>query len=177
MRSIVVMARTRAELDAAPNEALSASFAGTRSSLGDCIRMNIAIAMLGYLAAAAALAGGLAGGVVLLTRPGDARSAAAPQRVAPIPPRIADSIERRKPIPQPPAAPLAVAKQIEVGPIMQHANVALTPTLPVKSAHRQQPPPPKKRRKQPTPQASPAAFEQGASIASTVTTARSDNPY
>ena len=48
MRSIVVMARTRAELDAAPNEALSASFAGTRSSLGDCIRMNIAIAMLGY---------------------------------------------------------------------------------------------------------------------------------
>ena len=96
---IVVMARIRAELDAAPNDALAASFAGTRSSLGDCFLMNIAIAMLGYLAAAAALAGGLAGGVVLLARPGDAQSAAAPQRVAPIPPRIADSIERKKPIP------------------------------------------------------------------------------
>ena len=158
-------------------QSLSASFAGTRSSPGDCFVMNIAIAMLGYLAAAAALAGGLTGGVVLLARPGDAQSAAAPRRAAPIPPRIADSIERRKPIPQPPAAPLAVAKQVEVGPIMQDANVALTPTLPVKSVHRQQPPPPKKRRKQPTPQASAAAFEQGTSTASAVTTARSDNPY
>ena len=158
-------------------QSLSASFAGTCSRLGDCFLMNIAIAMLGYLAAAAALAAGLAGGVVLLARPGDAQSAAAPQRVAPIPPRIADSIERRKPIPQPPAAPIAVAKQVEVGPIMQDANVALAPTLPLKSVHRQQPPPPKKRRKQSTPQVSAAAFVQGASTPSTVTTARSDNPY
>ena len=138
--------------------------------------MNIAIAMLGYLAAAAALAGGLTGGVVLLARPGDAQSAAAPQRVAPIPPRIADSIERRKPIPQPPAAPLAVAKQVEVGPTMQEAKVALSRT-PMKFVVRELPPPPKKRRKQSTQQASTAAFEQGPSTASAVTTARSDNPY
>ena len=139
--------------------------------------MNIAIAMLGYLAAAAALAGGLAGGVALLARPGDAQSAAAPQRAAPIPPRIADSIERKKPFPQPPAAPLAVAKQVGVGPTMQEANVALTRTLPMKSVHREQPPPPKKRKKPATPQAAAVAFEQGASTASAVTTGRSDNPY
>jgi hypothetical protein len=138
--------------------------------------MNIAIAMLSYLAAAAALAGGLAGGVVLLARPGDAQSAAAAQRVAPIPPRIADSIERKKPIPQPPAAPLAVAKQVEVGPMMQDANVAISRT-PMKFVVRELPPPPKKRRKQSTQQASAAAVQQGASTASAVTTARTDNPY
>ena len=159
-----------------PNEACSASFAGTRSSLGDCIPMNIAIAMLSYLAAAAALATGLAGGVALLARPGDARSAAAPQRVAPIPPRIADSIERKKPIPQPPAAPPAVAKQIEVGPTMHESNVALSRT-PMKFVVRELPAPPKRRKKQSTSRASAAAFEQGASTASRVTTARSDNPY
>jgi len=157
-------------------QSLSASFAGTRSSPGDCFVMNIAIAMLGYLAAAAALAGGLTGGVVLLARPGDAQSAAAPRRAAPIPPRIADSIERRKPIPQPPAAPIAVAKQDEVRPTMHESNVALNRT-PVKFVVRELPPPPKKRKKPSTPQASAAAFEQGASTASNVTTARSDNPY
>jgi hypothetical protein len=138
--------------------------------------MNIAIAMVGYLAAIGALAAGLAGGVVLLARPGDAQSAAAPQRGAPIPPRIADSIERKKPIPQPPAAPIAVAKQVEVGLTMHESNVALSRT-PVKFVVQQLPPPPKMRRKQSAPQTSAAAFEQGAPRASTVTTARSDNPY
>jgi hypothetical protein len=135
--------------------------------------MNIALAMLGYLAAAATLAGGLAGGVVLLARTGDPQGVAAPRRVAPIPPRIADSIERRKPIAQPPAAPPAVTRQVAVGPIMHDANVALPRTVPMKSVHREQPP--KKRKKRFAPQA--PASEQNASPASTVTTARSDNPY
>jgi hypothetical protein len=154
---------------------LPASFAGTRSRHDDCFVMNIAIAMLSYLAAAAALAGSLAGGAVLLARTGDPQSAAAARRVAPIPPRIADSIERRKPIPQAPATPPAATRPIVAGPTMQDANVALTQAVPMKSAHREQPR--KKRNKRSAPQVSASAFEQGAPPASAVTTARSDNPY
>jgi len=137
--------------------------------------MNIAVAMLGYLAAAAALAGGLAGGVLFLARSGDSQ-AAAPQRVAPIPPRIAESLERRKPFPAPPITAPAAPTQVGISSTMQESHVALIRTSP-KFVLRELPSPPRKRRKQSAPQASTAAFAQGAPPASVVTTARSDNPY
>lgn len=139
--------------------------------------MNIAIAMLGYMAGAAALAGGLAGGVLFLARSGDSQTTAAPRRGAPIPPRIAESIERRKPLAQPPAEQLAVVTPVAVRPTMQESNVALTPKASTKFVIRQPPSPPKKPTKKFTPRASTAALEQGAPTAPAVTTARSDNPY
>jgi hypothetical protein len=77
-------------------------------------------ALLCYLAATSALAGALLGGIAWLARV-DATAGVA-TRAVPIPPRIADSIERKKAYvpPQPPQAPSAAANP------MQQANVALT---------------------------------------------------
>jgi hypothetical protein len=76
--------------------------------------------LLCYLAATCALASALVGGVAWLIRV-DA-SGGAPAREVPIPPRIAESIDRKKAFvpPQLPQAPSAPANP------MQQANVALT---------------------------------------------------
>jgi hypothetical protein len=75
--------------------------------------------LLCYLAATSVLASALLGGVFWLIRTDPTESA--PARVAAIPPRIADSIERRKmvlPAPEPQVPPAPVRP-------MQEANVAL----------------------------------------------------
>jgi len=94
--------------------------------------MHIATAMLGYLSVSVALASGLAGGALWLARPDASQRATSPARAAPIPPRIAESIERRRPLPAPPAEPLAVATPAAVRPTMQESNVALNPKPPIK---------------------------------------------
>lgn len=76
-------------------------------------------ALVGYLAVTSVLAGGLLGGVLWLTSTNGADGAT--PRVAPIPPRIADSIERKKaavPAQAPAAAPMPVKP-------LQEASVAL----------------------------------------------------
>jgi hypothetical protein len=88
----------------------------TPAALGRRMKRLIA-AFVGYLAVTSVLAGGLLGGVIWLTRPDAAESA--PAQVAPIPPRIADSIERKKTTVPPPAALMPVK-------VMQEANASLS---------------------------------------------------
>lgn len=93
----------------------------------------------------------------------------------PLPPRIAESIERRKEPAPPPPAP-AVAKPFVPQPVMQQAAVALhPPPAPLRDSRRSKP----GRRHPPKPgqgidtQAPPAAPP----AQPVVTTARSDVPY
>ena len=59
--------------------------------------MTLARTLLAYALVIGVLCAGLIKGVIWLVQPGPAISREA--HVAPIPPRIADSIERKKPIP------------------------------------------------------------------------------
>jgi hypothetical protein len=130
-----------------------------------------ALKLLAYFAITGGLAVGLVSGVTFLVTPepgGHQEAQAAPA----IPSRIADSIERKKaslPQPEPVALP-APAR-----PVMQEANVALTPAPPQTFKIRDLSAPPKKKRQrkqEPTPVEAPAA-----PVRSAVTTARTDMPY
>ncbi len=128
--------------------------------------------LLAYTCMIGVLCAGLIGGVTWLVQPG----AAVPHEayVAPIPPRIADSIERKKPIlvkaePEP-AKPVEPAQ-----PAMQEQNASLAPApafrireLTPQTKH------PRKPRERAIAQDARAAL---APSVSTVTTARSDFPY
>ena len=135
--------------------------------------MKLAGTLLSYAFAIGVLCAGLIGGVMWLIQPGAATSHEA--RVATIPPRIADSIERRKPIPVQANEP-APAK-----PVMTEANVSLTPAPERPFKIRELNPPPKQHRK-PRGETAVAAADaaRGAAIrtaAPVVSTARSDVPY
>jgi len=101
---------------------------------------KLVAALVCYLAAASALAGSLVGGMVWLTSADGAESA--PVHVAPIPPRIADSIERKNAFvpPQAPQAPSGPAK------LMQESNVSLSPVAAKWSIRELSPPPAQKRK-------------------------------
>jgi hypothetical protein len=75
--------------------------------------------LLCYLAATSVLASALLGSLFWLIRTDPTESA--PARVVPVPPRIADSIERRKMVLPPPETPAPPASARP----MQEANVAL----------------------------------------------------
>jgi hypothetical protein len=77
--------------------------------------------LLGYVAGTAALVAVLMSGVFWLVRPDTSLTQEA--KAAPIPPRIAESIERKKPL-EPVAEP--VAEPVKVQPMLQEANVSLT---------------------------------------------------
>ena len=131
--------------------------------------MRLAGTLFSYVVAISVLCAGLIGGVMWLIQPDPAISYEA--RAAPISPRIADSIERKKPIPVQESEP-APAK-----PVMTEANVLLTPA-PVRSFQiRELAPPPKHKRK---PRGETAVAQQAPGAlarAATVSTARSDFPY
>ena len=119
------------------------------------------------MAAIGILCAGLIGGTLWLVQPGIAVSNE--PRVAPIPPRIAESIDRKKPLP--------VKEEPEpIKPAMKAANVSLTPAPP-QTRIRELSPPPKQTRKPrgertvPTQEAAPAA------PTAVVTTARTDVPF
>jgi hypothetical protein len=76
--------------------------------------------LFGYLAVVSLLAGGVLGGVVWLIRTDGAESATV--RAAPLPPRIADSIERKKALVPPQPPPVAA---LPYRPL-QEANAALS---------------------------------------------------
>jgi len=113
-------------------------------------------ALVCYLAVTSALAGGLLGGVLWLIR---AEAGSAPVRVAAIPPRIAESIERKKSM-QPPETPQAAPAPPKP---MHQASVALG--QPAKWVIRELTPSAKKRK-------APATAPSYAATA-----ARNDNPY
>jgi len=133
--------------------------------------MKLAGTLLSYALAVGVLCAGLIGGVLWLIHPGAATSREA--RAATIPPRIAESIERRKPIPVQASEP-APAK-----PVMTEANASLTPAPVHQFKIRELNPPPKQHRKprgeSAVAHAAPAAAIRAAAPA--VSTARTDVPF
>ena len=85
-----------------------------------------------YLGATALVLGAFIGGVLWLVKP-DPGTATAPPRVAPIAPRIAESIERKKmdalPVPTPVVQSTAARIEPEpIKPVMLEAPASLTPS-------------------------------------------------
>ena len=80
--------------------------------------MRFLARLLIYTATVGALAGGMVGGALWLVQPGATMTREA--RAAPIPPRIADSIERKRPV------PVAAVAPEPAKPVMQVAPVSLT---------------------------------------------------
>ena len=136
--------------------------------------MNILTTLVSYTVAVGVLVGGSVSGVLWLGRPDPTVKPAT--RVAPIPPRIAESIERKRvPEPAPPLAPApaAATEPVLVKPVMLEADAALTHT-PRKVKVRDLPPPVKRK---PPRQVQAAALQAVASPVRAVTTGRSDFPY
>jgi hypothetical protein len=131
--------------------------------------MRFLARLLTYTAVVCALAGGMVGGTLWLLQPDATMTREA--RAAPIPPRIADSIERRKPTPVPVAAPAPEPAK----PVMQTAPASLThqPTFRIRDLS---PPPPPKRNKR-RERAPVVAQAPPVSLPQAVTTARTDFPY
>jgi hypothetical protein len=137
--------------------------------------MKLAGILLFYTVAVGILFSTLAGGVIWLIRPGPAVSQEA--RPAPIPPRIADSIERRKPFPV--AQPTEERKPEPVRPVLREANVSLAPA-PVYSTEIRQlrPPAPQTRaRRGERALAREIPAVSASAPAATVSAGRSDSPY
>ena len=133
--------------------------------------MALARTLLVYIFGIGILGAALIGGATWLIAPGPAVSHEA--RVAPIPPRLAESIERKKPLPVPEPEPAKPA--IKETSAMTEAAVSLTPA-PVRSFKiRELNPPPKKKRK---PRGDSGVAQAAAPAAApVVSTARSDFPY
>lgn len=136
------------------------------------MKRSLAI-LAAYLLVSAGVLGGLLSGVFWLVQ--SEPTMAREQRPAPIPPRIAESIERKR-VPPPP-----VVKEPEpIKQAMQEAEVALTQP-PRKVQIRDLAPPPVKRKPRRDERAlasreAPAPQEASASVRA-VSTARSDSPY
>jgi hypothetical protein len=124
--------------------------------------------LVGYLAVTSVLAGGLLGGVFWLTRTEGAESATV--RVAPLPPRIAESIERKKAVTPPQAPPVA---SVPSRP-MQEANVSLSQPTSAKWVIRELTPLRAKKREVRSRNLAPPADAAAPSEAAP-TTVRSDN--
>src|SRR5689334_4483209 len=133
--------------------------------------MKLAKTLLSYTLAIGVLCAGLIGGVMWLIQPGSAIPHEA--RAATIPPRIAESIERRKPM------PVRASEPAPVKPIMTEANASLTPAPVHQFKIRELHPPAKQHRKQrgetAVANAAPAAAVRPA--APVVSTARTDVPF
>ena len=133
--------------------------------------MRLAGILLSYVLAIGFLFAGLVGGVTWLIQPGAAVSGE--PRVAPIPPRIADSIERRKPL------PVRAEEPESVKPVMKEVNVSLAPPPAGSFKIRELSPPAKQQRTRRDERgvASDQAVPAVPVPAPVVSTARSDFPY
>jgi hypothetical protein len=137
-----------------------------------CLAMRVLAGLLAYAVTVCLLAAGLIGGTLWLVKPDPA--VRVETRAAPIPPRIAESIERKKPLP----VPVAMATPEPLKPVMHEASASLT-NQPAFKIRELSPPPQwqaKKRREQKqkseVAEASPVAPATPA-----VSTARTDFPY
>ena len=118
--------------------------------------MRFLARLLVYTAIVGALAGGMVGGTLWLVQPGATMTREA--RAAPIPPRIADSIERKRPVPVAALAPVSLTHQ---------------PAFKIRDLS---PPPAQKRNKRR--ERKPVVAESSpVSLPQAVTTARTDSPY
>ena len=127
--------------------------------------MRFLARLLIYTAIVGSLAGGMVGGTLWLVQPGATMTREA--RAAPVPPRIADSIERKRPRP--------VAAPEPAKPVMQMAPVSLThrPAFKIRDLS---PPSAQKRNKRR--ERKPVVAESSpVSLPQAVTTARTDFPY
>ena len=132
--------------------------------------MRLAGTLLSYVVAISALCAGLIGGAMWLIQPGGAISHEA--RVAPIAPRIAESIERKKPF------PVQVSEPAPAKPVMTESKASLTPA-PVRPLQIRELTPPTKHKRKPRGETAIAQQTPGAAVpaVTAVTTARSDVPY
>ena len=133
--------------------------------------MRLAGTLLSYVVAISALCAGLIGGAMWLMQPGGAISHEA--RVAPIAPRIAESIERKKPF------PVQVSEPAPAKPVMTESKASLTPAPVRPFKIRELNPPPKQHRK-PRGETAVADVAPTAAIRTTapvVSTARTDVPF
>ena len=121
------------------------------------------------MAAIGVLCAGLIAGTLWLVQPGAAVSGE--PRVAPIPPRIAESIDRKKQL------PVKAEEPKPVKPAMKEANVSLTPAPSQTSRIRELSPPPKQMRKPRREHAVPTQEAAPVAPAAMVTTARTDVPF
>lgn len=134
--------------------------------------MKVLARLLAYAVTICLLAAGLIGGTLWLVKPDP--TIKVETRDAPIPPRIAESIERKKPLPLP-AAP---ATPEPVKPVMHEASASLTnqPTFKIRELS----PPPQwkaKKRREPKQKSIVAEASPAAPAAPAVSTARTDFPY
>jgi hypothetical protein len=131
--------------------------------------------LVSYAVAVGVLVGGSVGGALWLGRPDPSVKYAA--RVAPIPPRIAESIERKRvpePAPAPALVPAVVSEPAPVKPAVLEREAALTQT-PAKIKVRDLSPPSVKRK--PPRDVQATVLHAAASPLAAVTTGRSDFPY
>ena len=137
--------------------------------------MNTFTTLISYTVAVGVLVGGSVGGALWLGRSDPTVKHAA--RVPPIPPRIAESIERKR-VPEPARplgpVPAAVTEPALVKPVMLEANVALT-HMPAKIKVRALSARSVKRK--PPRQVQAAVLQTGASPVRAITIGRSDSPY
>jgi hypothetical protein len=136
--------------------------------------MGLLAVLLSYVVSTAALAGAMIGGVFWLVQSDPTLKREA--RVAPIPQRIAESIERKK-------VPIAAAEPVPVKAPMLEANVALTTQPAPKIEIRELSLPPAKRRKAKVPSeeravtASDKTRPESRPSTQAVLATRNDSPY
>ena len=131
--------------------------------------MRVLAALFAYTAVVCLLAGGLIWGTLWLVEPDP--TIKLERQAAPIPPRIAESIERKKPLP----APAVTATPEPVKPVMQEASASLT-NQPIAKIRELSPPPQRKVKKR-REQKSVVAEALAAPPTQSVSTARTDFPY
>jgi len=130
--------------------------------------MRVLAALFAYTAVVCLLAGGLIWGTLWLVEPDP--TIKLERQAAPIPPRIAESIERKKPLP----VPAVTATPEPVKRVMQEASASLT-NQPIAKIRELSPPPKKaKKRREQNPVVAEAPTIP---VPQTVSTARTDFPY
>jgi hypothetical protein len=130
--------------------------------------MRLAATLAAYSFAIGIPVLGFVGGALWLVRPDPAASREV--RPAPIPPRIAESIERQKPFPPQETAPEPVK-------VMTEANVSLVPAQVHLPVIREPRPPARQQRKPRSQRAVAAVREASSSPPARLSTGRSDVPY
>lgn len=145
--------------------------------------MKLLALLVSYLGIAAALFGGVVAGVIWLVKPDPNAPAPAP-RVAPIAPRIAESIERKKAAT--PVMPVTAAHASEATiepepnkPVMHEAPAALTPAPRIRIRELKPPRVAKHKllREQRSIAAQEAAPPAEPAAGRPIATARTDSPY
>lgn len=133
--------------------------------------MNLAVRLLLYIGVTAGLFGGLALGVLWLVQP-DPSIPQQPKetRARPVPPRIADSIERK-------LAPLPVAapEPLPVRPAMREGNAALVTSVP--TVRELSKPAAKKRARKPAREEGAVTADQAPAAYAPVNRGRTDFPF